>query len=103
MEFRVDMKGRITVLIGGPVFRELLLQLKDQKELTARQFDLLSLLLDAPRVFSLNDLMNDRPFSLLYKKFTKQTVRRDVKRLLELNLVGESEEGRYSLDFNPVR
>lgn len=103
VESLVDMKGRITVLIRRLVFRELLSQLKDQKELTARQFDLLSLLLDAPRDFSLNDLMNDRPFSLLYRKVTKQTARRDVKRLLELNLIGEVEEGSYSLDFNVVR
>ena len=33
------------------------------------------------------------PFSLLYKKVTRQTARRDVKRLLELGLIHEVEEG----------
>lgn len=103
VESLVDMKGRITVPIRRLVFRELLVQLKDRKELTARQFDLLSLLLDAPRGFTLNDLMNDRPFSLLYKKVTKQTARRDVKRLLELSLILETDDGRYELNLNVVR
>lgn len=102
VESLMDMKGRITVLIKRFVFREVLAQLKDQKEITIRQFSLLSFLLDAPRDFSLNDLMNERPFSLFYKKVTKQTARRDLTRLLELNLVEEVEEGRYFLDSNGV-
>ncbi len=94
------MKGRITLLIKRLVFREMLAQMKEGKDLTARQFDLLSLLLDAPRVFSLNDLMKNRPFSLLYKNVTKQTARRDMKRLLELGLIEEEREGVYSLNLN---
>lgn len=102
VESLVEMKGRITVLIKELVFRELLAQLKAEKKISLRQFDLLSLLLDDHREFYLADLMNERPFSLLYGKVTKQTARRDIKSLLELKLIGESGEGRYFLDLRVV-
>lgn len=99
VESLVDMKGKILLLIRRLIFRELVAQMKNRKELTVRQFEFLSLLMDTPQVFSLNDLMNHMPFSLLYKKVTKQTARRDVKRLLELGLIHEVEEGGYFLDL----
>ncbi|SMG33044.1 Fic family protein [Dethiosulfovibrio salsuginis] len=102
-ESLLDIKDRITDLIKKLVFREHLAQLKAQREITVRQFDLLSLLLDDIRVFSLNDLMEERPFSLLYRKVTKQTARRDVKGLLELGLIVKAGESRYSLNLDGLK
>jgi len=102
-ESLMDIKDRITDLIKKLVFREHLAQLKAQREITVRQFELLSLLLDDLRDFSLNDLMGERPFSLLYRKVTKQTARRDVKRLTELKLIAQDGENRYSLNLDAVK
>jgi Fic family protein len=102
-ESLMDIKDRITDLIKKLVLREHLAQLKAQREITVRQFELLSLLLDDLRDFSLNDLMGERPFSLLYRKVTKQTARRDVKRLTELKLIAQAGENRYSLNLDAVK
>ncbi len=72
---------------------------RQNKRLTARQFELLSLLLENPIDFTLNDLLNKRPFSILYKKVSTQTARRDLKKLVENNLLSVNDNKQYSLNL----
>jgi Fic family protein len=72
---------------------------KQKKNLTQRQFELLGLLLNDPINFTLKDLHNKTPFSILYNKVTTQTARRDLKKLLAENLLVLDEENKYFLNF----
>lgn len=70
-----------------------------KKSLTARQFDLLSLLLDNPTTFTIKELLTTRPFSILYHRVTTQTARRDLKKLVAEKLLLVDQNNRYSLNF----
>ncbi len=72
---------------------------KQQKTLTTRQFELLSLLLDNPVEFTIKELHEKRPFSILYSRVTTQTARRDLKKLASKNLLLIGENNKYSLNF----
>jgi len=60
---------------------------KQNKIITTRQFELLSLLLDNPVVFTIKDLQAVMPFSILYSKVTTQTARRDLKNSVSKKLL----------------
>ncbi|MCI5121133.1 MAG: Fic family protein [Candidatus Electrothrix sp. AUS4] len=72
---------------------------RQNKRLTARQFELLDILLDHPVSFSLKDLHERKPFSILYRSVTTQTARRDIKNLLVLQLLIPAGEKGYMLNF----
>lgn len=72
-----------------------------QRIITKRQFDLLSLLLDYPVNFTFNikDLLSGPPFSFLYNKVSTQTARRDLIKLSSMNLIVLDDEGKYRLNL----
>lgn len=72
---------------------------KQKKNITLRQFELLSLLLDNPVAFTLKELIETRPFSILYNNVTTQTARRDLKKLVSNGLLTIGENNKYSLNF----
>jgi Fic family protein len=72
---------------------------KQNKKLTKRQFELLDFLLDDPVCFTLKDLHNKTPFSILYGRVTTQTARRDLKKLLAQKLIMRDQENKYFLNF----
>jgi Fic family protein len=72
---------------------------RQKRRLTARQLDLLDVLLDNPISFSLKDVHERKPLSILYSNVTTQTARRDVKKLLSQKLIILDEEKKYSLNF----
>lgn len=73
-------------------------QLKN-KVLTYRQSELLGLLLENPVAVTLKDLHERIPFSILYNNVTTRTARRDLKRLVALNLLVVDDHNRHSLNF----
>ncbi len=72
---------------------------KQQKRITRRQLDLLLLLLDNQIQFNLKDLMEKSPFSILYRRVSTQTARRDLKKLTEKNLLYITDKNKYSLNL----
>lgn len=74
---------------------------KQQRIITKRQFDLLSLLLDYPVNFTFNikSLLSGPPFSFLYNKVSTQTARRDLIKLSRMNLIVLDNEGKYRLNL----
>lgn len=72
---------------------------KQKKNITLRQFELLSLLLDNPVEFTLKELIETRPFSILYSNVTTQTARRDMKKLVSNGHLIADEDNKYSLNF----
>lgn len=75
---------------------------KQNKRLTTRQFELLSLLLDNPIKFTIKELQATRPFSILYGKAATQTARRDLKKLVSLKFLLIDESNKYDLNFKVI-
>ena len=97
-----EIKGEITYNIRRLAMRDYYDFLRKGKLLTQRQYDLLSMLLDSPKSFSLQDLFNVSPFNTLYRNITERTARRDLKKLLEMSLLQLEHNKKYVLDINTL-
>lgn len=93
------IKERIVYFIRRVSLRDLYAFEKRKRRLTKRQFDLLSLLLDNSVEFKLKDLQEKSPFSILYRKVSTQTARRDLKKLTDLQFFKVSEDNKYYLNL----
>lgn len=96
------IKGSIIYFIRKFTLRDFYAFEKQEKRITRRQFDLLLLLLDNQVPFSLKDLMEKSPFSILYRKVSTQTARRDLKKLTEKNILKLGEDNKYSLNLRAL-
>ncbi|ACF10533.1 filamentation induced by cAMP protein Fic [Chlorobaculum parvum NCIB 8327] len=96
-----QMQSRIALLIRGLVMRDYLHFLSSKKSISKRQNDLITLLLDdsSGKPFTLHDLQTALPYSILYRKVSEMTARRDLKNLLERKLLTVDADGRYSLNL----
>jgi Fic family protein len=75
---------------------------KKHKRITKRQFDLLLLLLDNPVEFTLKDLLETPPFSILYSRVSSQTARRDLKKLTKNKILSVTDDSKYFLNFRTL-
>ncbi len=75
---------------------------KKHKRITKRQFDLLLLLLDNQVHFTLKDLTDKTPFSILYSRVSTQTARRDLKKLTDRNILHMSDANKYHLNLHAL-
>lgn len=96
-----QMKNRITDFIRVLAMRDYLHFLVSNKAISRRQNDLLSLLLDdsSGKPFTLHELQTALPYSMLYRKVSEMTARRDLKNLLGLKLLSIDADNRYSLNL----
>ncbi len=97
-----EMKEGITYYIRSLAMRDYYSFLRNTKKLTQRQYDFLSMLLDSPKSFSLQDLSKVPPFNTLYRNITERTARRDLKKLLEMSLIQLEHNKKYVLDINTL-
>ena len=74
--------------------------LKGNKTISQRQYDLLNILLENDKSISLNDLLNNAPYEILYRSVSERTVRRDINKLVKMELLNILEDGNYYLNFN---
>jgi Fic family protein len=96
------IKGTIVYFIRKFSLRDFYRFEKQNKIITTRQFELLSLLLDKPVAFSIKDLQATMPFSILYSRVTTQTARRDLKNLADKKLLLVDENNKYTLNFRVI-
>ena len=52
--------------------------------------------------FTLDDLFNVFPFSVLYRGVSEGTARRDLKKLLEKSLLYITDDGKYNLNERAI-
>jgi len=69
--------------------------LRREKKITARQYDLLRMLLTMEKeiILSVKALQHTPPFESLYRGVTAQTARNDINRLLSMRLLTETGQG----------
>lgn len=99
VESITSIKERIIYFIRKFALRDYYRHERQQKNLTVRQYELLGLLLDNPVSFTLKDMYERQPYSLLYGKATTQTARRDLKKLTSMNLLTAGGGNTYSLNM----
>lgn len=93
-----DIRERITSLIRTLALRDYYSFLKGEKAITQRQHDLLTILLEQLQPLRLVDLLHKPPFTMLYGKVSERTARRDLKQLLDNNLLN-LEGNSYTLNL----
>jgi len=96
-----EIKERITYLIRKFTLLNYYDYLKKNRYITQRQFDLLTILLDYKKAFTLNDLQSEAPFRVLYQKVTDRTARRDLKKLNGW-LLERTEDNKYRIDLKAL-
>lgn len=96
-----SIKGKIIFFIRKFSLRDFYLFRKKKKDITGRQYELMCLLLDHAMnlSFGAKDLFEVSPMSLLYRKVSVQTARRDLKRMQELGLLSVDKQGKYSINM----
>ncbi len=100
----LTMKNLIIFFIKKLALRDYIhFLLNNEKRISKRQHDLVSLLLDNINdTFTLNELSAKIPYSFLYRKISSQTARRDLKKLLEIKLLRVDESGRYLMNLDAL-
>jgi Fic family protein len=93
-----DIREKIGQAVRRLTVRQHCHDLRRRKKLTQRQHDLLTLLLEQGRPFTLGDLMARDPFVVLYRRVSERTARRDLKKLEEMGLLAGG-NGSYRLNL----
>lgn len=86
--------GYITTVLLKEHFRSL----REKRMIVQRQHELLQTLLKTSEPITFHDLLTKPPYSLLYRNVSERTVRRDIAKLIKLNLICLSEDGKYNLN-----
>jgi len=97
-----SIKENVIGYIRILTLKEFFSQLIKEKEVTHRQYDLLNMLLDSLKTFSLFDLQNSSPYNILYRDVTERTARRDINKLLKMELLKINENGKYELNIKAL-
>ncbi len=67
--------------------------LKEKRSITRRQYELLDLLSETSDAVDVNALYSKSPYNILYRKVSKDTARRDLKKLSKLSLLTKTDAG----------
>ncbi|MEW5948457.1 MAG: Fic family protein [Thermodesulfobacteriota bacterium] len=94
-----EIKGRITFFIRKFTLRDYYAYLKRTRDISQRQHDLLLILLDYLKPFTLGDLFKIPQLNILYRNVNERTARRDLKRLREKALLSPIKDGGYELNW----
>jgi Fic family protein len=72
--------------------------LRDEKTISERQYDFLRILIESKIEFTIDDLFFKPQFKALYRQVSVRTARRDIKKLLELNLL-VADSGKFKVNY----
>ena len=78
--------------------RDYIRTLRAQKKITERQKELLEILFVYEKPFTFAELLTNPVFSGLYKGYTENTARNDIKRMKELNIVTSSDGKEFTFN-----
>ena len=94
------IKDKINFRIKILVLQDYYQELQQQKKITRRQHDLLSLLLveSSDVTFTANDLLIKHPFSLVYRDTSQRAAQNDLKKLLDVRCLAVGENKMYRLN-----
>lgn len=89
-----ELQRNIHEFIHVLSFQSMADTLRQSRGITQRQYDLLRILIwNSKKVFTLKDLLTDPLFAPLYRRASEQTARRDLKRLLVMDILVKDDAG----------
>lgn len=94
-----EIQSKIFWWIRKFTLRDFYSYLRKNKEITQRQLDLLTLLLDSPEAFSVQGLFEKDKFRIVYRKVSERTARRDLKLLEQKKLIKLEQKGNFILNY----
>ncbi len=94
-----QVKSYISVFLKQSALREYYAKLREEKTITQRQHEVLSMLLSLPvdTLITVQGVQRDFPFRVLYSKVSDRTARRDISKLKEIGLLLPV-DGSFKLD-----
>ncbi|MCK5147291.1 Fic family protein [bacterium] len=103
IESLIEIKSKITYHIRIFMLKEYFLTLRNEKQLSRRQYDFMFILIEnIDYLFTLNDLQKNHFFKILYQDKSPSTMRRDINRLLNLKLIKNTKEQFYQININTL-
>lgn len=94
-----EIKGGITDNLLSLVMRDYVAHLRETKQISERQYDLIHMLLSSRRPVTLSDLLTMAPFNALYRKVSERTARRDLQKLADKSIgVLKLQNDKYALN-----
>ncbi|MFZ5801129.1 MAG: Fic family protein [Candidatus Omnitrophota bacterium] len=97
-----EIRATIFSFIRTFTLRDYYSYLRKKKEITQRQFDFLTLLLEFAEAFSLKDLFEKDKFRVIYRGVSERTARRDLKELEGKRLIAVNDQGNYVLNIKAL-
>lgn len=98
-----EIKGKISFYIRVFVLKDYYDFLKKKKSITSRQHKFLKLLLEnLESPFTISELFERPAFVVLYDGVSLRTAQRDLKRLIEMKLLKETDKKRYLLNLRTI-
>ncbi len=94
-----EVKERIIFYIRKFALRDYFQNLRDEKEITKRQLELLNSLLESSEntVITVNSIQKNLPFRVLYTTVSDRTARRDLMKLYDIGILENVKKG-FRLD-----
>ncbi len=96
-----EIKGRITYFIRRLTLRDYYNFMRQRRDISQRQYDLLMLLLESLASFTHNDLHTREPYIILYRDVSTRTSSRDLQKLTSKKLLN-IEDKVYTLNFETL-
>lgn len=93
-----EIQATIFFWIRKFTLRDYYIHLRRRKEITQRQFDFLTLLLESREEFTLKDLFEKEKFKIIYRKVVERTARRDLQLLEAKGLIKVNQKGSFFLN-----
>lgn len=98
-----ELKWKITFHIRVLTLKDYFSFLRSEKQITRRQYDFLMILIENTTFeFTINEIQSSQPLHILYRSVSPSTIRRDIKKLLELKLLKIVKEQTYKLNINAL-
>jgi len=95
-----EIKSHIIYFIRLFCLKDYYAHLKETKTISRRQYDLIKVIISMNIPFTLKDMGNKEPFSVLFRGVGGRTIRRDIDRLKELGLIRLNREGKFECNHN---
>jgi len=94
-----EIRNRITFYIRKFSLRDYFAYLRKERKLTKRQHDLLQILLESNEPFTSADLFDKLHLKMLYSSVSERTAFRDIRKLLDMQLLIVADGKKYALNY----
>ncbi len=97
-----EIKDRVIFHIRNLSLQSFFALMREVRDLTQRQYDLLMILLDNPEPFTAADLFNKPSLKALYEKVSERTAFRDIRKLTDMGLLVSDDKKGYNINYNAL-